>query len=46
MRGSKKWCRRCSRRRTGQAVSRSIAEPLWRLLIEKSIEHEFSVFDG
>ena len=27
-------------------LSRSIAEPLWRLLIEKSIEHEFSVFDG
>jgi len=27
-------------------LSRAIAEPLWRLLIEKSIEHEFSVFDG
>ena len=27
-------------------LSRSIAEPLWRLLIEKSIEHEFSVFDA
>lgn len=26
-------------------LSRSIAEPLWRLLIEKSIEHEFDVFD-
>ena len=25
---------------------RSIAEPLWRLLIEKSIEHEFTVFDA
>lgn len=29
--------------RTG--LSRAIAEPLWRLLIEKSIEHEFAVFD-
>lgn len=27
-------------------LSRAIAEPLWRLLIEKSIEHEFEVFDG
>jgi isochorismate pyruvate lyase len=27
-------------------LSRAIAEPIWRLLIEKSIEHEFSVFDG
>ncbi len=26
-------------------LSRAIAEPLWRLLIEKSIEHEFDVFD-
>jgi isochorismate pyruvate lyase len=26
-------------------LSRAIAEPLWRLLIEKSIEHEFVVFD-
>ncbi|HAC57195.1 chorismate mutase [Parvibaculum sp.] len=26
-------------------LARSIAEPLWRLLIEKSIEHEFTVFD-
>ena len=26
-------------------LSRAIAEPLWRLLIEKSIEHEFAVFD-
>lgn len=26
-------------------LSRAIAEPLWRLLIEKSIEHEFEVFD-
>lgn len=27
-------------------LSRAIAEPLWRLLIEKSIEHEFEVFDA
>lgn len=27
-------------------LSRAIAEPLWRLLIEKSIEHEFRVFDA
>lgn len=27
-------------------LSRAIAEPLWRLLIEKSIEHEFAVFDA
>ncbi|MBX3447746.1 MAG: chorismate mutase [Parvibaculaceae bacterium] len=27
-------------------LSRAIAEPLWRLLIEKSIEHEFDVFDA
>src|SRR5690606_8010117 len=26
-------------------LSRAIAEPLWRLLIEKSIEREFDVFD-
>lgn len=28
------------------SLSRAIAEPLWRLLIEKSIEHEFDVFDA
>ena len=27
-------------------LPRAIAEPLWRLLIEKSIEHEFVVFDA
>ena len=27
-------------------LPRTIADPLWRLLIEKSIEHEFTVFDG
>ncbi|MCE9650726.1 MAG: chorismate mutase [Parvibaculum sp.] len=27
-------------------LPRAIAEPLWRLLIEKSIEHEFTVFDA
>src|SRR5690606_13459892 len=27
-------------------LSRMIAEPVWRLLIEKSIEHEFEVFDA
>jgi isochorismate pyruvate lyase len=27
-------------------LSRAIAEPIWRLLIEKSIEHEYSVFDA
>ena len=27
-------------------LARAIAEPLWRLLIEKSIEHEFKVFDA
>ncbi|HMM13751.1 MAG: chorismate mutase [Parvibaculum sp.] len=27
-------------------LSREIAEPVWRLLIEKSIEHEFRVFDA
>lgn len=26
-------------------LSAAIAEPVWRLLIEKSIEHEFGVFD-
>ena len=29
-----------------KGLSRAIAEPLWRLLIEKSIEHEFTVFDA
>lgn len=27
-------------------LSQGIAEPLWRLLIEKSIEHEYRVFDA
>lgn len=27
-------------------LPRTIAEPLWRMLIEKSIEHEFTVFDA
>ena len=27
-------------------LSPAIAEPLWRLLIEKSIEHEYTVFDA
>jgi len=27
-------------------LSRAIAEPVWRLLIEKSIEHEYVVFDA
>ena len=27
-------------------LSPAIAEPLWRLLIEKSIEHEYRVFDA
>ena len=27
-------------------LSREIAEPVWRLLIEKSIEHEYRVFDA
>ena len=27
-------------------LSPHIAEPLWRLLIEKSIEHEYAVFDA
>lgn len=29
-----------------EGLPRAIAEPLWRLLIEKSIEHEFTVFDA
>mgnify|MGYP000170058512 CR=1 FL=1 len=29
-----------------EGLSRAIAEPIWRLLIEKSIEHEFTVFDA
>ncbi len=29
-----------------QGLPRSMAEPLWRMLIEKSIEHEFTVFDA
>ena len=29
-----------------EGLSPAIAEPLWRLLIEKSIEHEFDVFDA
>lgn len=29
-----------------QGLSRTIAEPVWRLLIEKSIEHEFDVYDA
>lgn len=29
-----------------EGLPRTIAEPLWRLLIEKSIEHEFTVFDA
>jgi len=27
-------------------LSHAIAEPVWRLLIEKSIEHEYTVFDA
>ena len=27
-------------------LSRAIAEPLWRLLIERSIAHEYDVFDA
>ncbi|MDO8839754.1 MAG: chorismate mutase [Parvibaculum sp.] len=27
-------------------LSRAIAEPLWRLLIEKSIAHEYEIFDA
>jgi len=26
-------------------LSPAIAEPVWRLLIEKSIEHEYTIFD-
>ncbi|MBI1263061.1 MAG: chorismate mutase [Rhizobiales bacterium] len=29
-----------------QGLSRAIAEPVWRLLIERSIAHEFDVFDA
>ncbi|MGB3811573.1 MAG: chorismate mutase [Parvibaculum sp.] len=29
-----------------QGLPRSMAEPLWRMLIEKSIDHEFTVFDA
>jgi isochorismate pyruvate lyase len=29
-----------------KGLPRAMAEPLWRLLIEKSIEHEFTVFDA
>lgn len=29
-----------------QGLPRQMAEPLWRMLIEKSIEHEFVVFDA
>jgi len=29
-----------------QGLSPAIADPLWRLLIEKSIDHEYVVFDG
>ena len=29
-----------------QGLPRAMTEPLWRLLIEKSIEHEFTVFDA
>ena len=28
-----------------EGLSAAIAEPVWRLLIEKSIEHEYVVFD-
>lgn len=27
-------------------LSHAIAEPVWRLLIEKSIEHEYTIFDA
>jgi len=27
-------------------LSREIAEPIWRLLIDKSIEHEYRIFDA
>ena len=29
-----------------EGLESSLAEPLWRLLIEKSIEHEYEVFDA
>ena len=29
-----------------QGLSRAIAEPVWRLLIDRSIAHEFDVFDA
>ena len=29
-----------------EGLSPAIADPLWRLLIEKSIDHEYAVFDG
>ncbi|MEX0839241.1 MAG: chorismate mutase [Parvibaculum sp.] len=29
-----------------EGLSRAIAEPLWRLLIERSIAHEYDVFDA
>lgn len=29
-----------------QGLSRDIAEPVWRLLIDRSIAHEFAVFDA
>lgn len=29
-----------------KGLSPAIAEPVWRLLIEKSIEHEYGVFDA
>lgn len=35
-----------AREAEANGLPRSIAEPLWRLLIEKSIEHEFTVFDA
>ena len=31
---------------TREGLSPAIAEPVWRLLIEKSIEHEYDVFDA
>ncbi len=35
-----------AREAEANGLPRAIAEPLWRLLIEKSIEHEFTVFDA
>ncbi|MGB5092148.1 MAG: chorismate mutase [Parvibaculum sp.] len=29
-----------------QGLSRDIAEPVWRLLMDRSIAHEFAVFDA